>query len=202
MKIEYVVLDEELTFDEVSQYTALLPPERQEKIDRYRFEKDKLLSLAAGLLIRREGGESVIRFGEHGKPYAENGIFFSVSHSGKIAAIAVDNTEIGLDVEAIPDESRLKIADRFYHPAEREYVRNADDPCLAFCEIWTRKEAVLKMTGEGISTDLTPFDTTSATLKDQLFTTAIEDCYLSVCSAKPIGDRKIDISELELKELL
>ena len=202
MKIEYVVLNEELTFDEVREYAELLPQDRQEKIARYRFEKDKLLSLAAGMLIRRAAGESPIRFGEHGKPYAGNGIYFSVSHSGRIAAIAVDDTEIGLDIEQLPDESRLKIADRFYHPAEREYVGKAEDPRRAFCAIWTRKEAVLKMTGEGISTDLTAFDTTSAPLKDKLYTTVIGDYCLSVCSAKPIGDRCIDISELELKDLL
>lgn len=201
MKIEYIVLDEALTFDRVSEYTQLLPPERQEKIARYRFDKDKLLSLAAGLLIRRAIGERPITLGEHGKPYA-HGCFFSVSHSGRIAAIAVDDTEIGMDVEQLPDESRLKIADRFYHPAERQYVKQADDPCRAFCEIWTRKEAVLKMTGEGISTDLTAFDTTSEPLKGQLFTTAIEDCCLSVCSREPIGDQPFDISELELKRLL
>ena len=80
MKIEYIVLDEALTFDRVSEYTQLLPPERQEKIARYRFDKDKLLSLAAGLLIRRAIGEKPITLGEHGKPYAD-GCFFSVSHS-------------------------------------------------------------------------------------------------------------------------
>ena len=201
MKIEYIVLDEALTFDRVSEYTQLLPPERQEKIARYRFDKDKLLSLAAGLLIRRAIGEKPITLGEHGKPYAD-GCFFSVSHSGRIAAIAVDDTELGMDVEQLPDESRLKIAGRFYHPAERQYVKQAEDPCRAFCEIWTRKEAVLKMTGEGISTDLTAFDTTSESLKAQLFTTAIEDYCLSVCFAEPIGDKAIQISELELKRLL
>ena len=99
MKIEYVVLDEKLKIEELSGYIALLPHERQEKIARYRFEKDKLLSLAAGLLIRRAIGESEIALGEHGKPYAQNGVYFSVSHSGRVAAIAVDDIELGLDVE-------------------------------------------------------------------------------------------------------
>ena len=202
MKIEYVVLDENLRIEELKNAVALLPPERQAKIARYRFEKDKLLSLAAGLLIRRAIGESPIIFGEHGKPYAENGVCFSVSHSGSIAAIAVDAVEVGLDVEQIPDESRLKIADRFYHPGEREYVRKAKDQCRAFCEIWTRKEAVLKMTGEGISTDLTAFDTSSLPLSDQLYTCGWEGYCLSVCSAEPLGEKRIDISKLELNDLL
>lgn len=119
-----------------------------------------------------------------------------------MAAIAVDNTEVGLDAEQIPEESRLKIADRFYHPAERAYVKKADDPCRAFGEIWTRKEAYLKMTGEGIATDLTAFDTTSSPLKEQLYTTRADDYCLSVCSEKPLGDICVDISKLELKDLM
>ena len=201
MKIKYVILDENLRFDDVQAYAALLPPERQEKIARYRFEKDKLLSLAAGLLIRSVIGDKPITLGAHGKPFAQ-GVYFSVSHSGNIATIAVDETEIGLDVERVADDKRLKIADRFYHPNERDYVRDATDPCRAFSEIWTRKEAVLKMTGEGISTDLTAFDTTSSPLKDRLYTTAIDDYCFSLCSAEPIGERDADISLVELRELV
>lgn len=202
MKIEYVCLKNEISFDEVKDHASLLPPERQEKIARYRFDQDKLLSLTAGLLIRRAIGESPIKLGEHGKPYAENGVFFSVSHSGRIAAIAVDEAEIGLDVEHLADEGRLKIADRFYHPAERAYVMAAEDLLRAFSEIWTRKEAYLKMTGEGIATDLTAFDTTASPLKEQLFTSVIDDYCLSICSENPITDLSIDISLLELKVLL
>lgn len=195
-------MDENLRLEEIKDAVALLPPERQAKIARYRFEKDKLLSLAAGLLIRRAIGESPIFFGEHDKPYAESGVYFSISHSGSVAAIATDDAEVGLDVEQLPDESRLSIADRFYHPCERAYVKGSQDPCRAFCEIWTRKEAVLKMTGEGISTDLTAFDTTAQPLSAQLYTSALDGYCLSVCSAKPLDNNRIYISESELKDLL
>ena len=202
MKIEYIIIDQNQRFDDMREHLSLLPVERQERIARYRFEKDKLLSLFAGLLIRRAIGEDTILFGEHGKPYTENGICFSVSHSGAVAAIALDDTQIGMDVERIPDEDRLKIADRFFHPSERAYVNDADDPRRAFCEIWTRKEAYLKMTGEGISSDLTAFDTTAFPLCERLCTTAIGEYCLSVCSAEPIREQQIYISELELKDLL
>lgn len=202
MKIEVVVLDDNQIFDELRPYADLLPADRQDKIGRYRFERDKLLSLTAGLLIRRAIGGRTLRFGRHGKPYTDEGPCFSVSHSGRIAAIAVDEREIGMDIEEIPEERRLKIADRFYHPCERAYVDASDDRRRAFCEIWTRKEAVLKMTGEGIAADLTAFDTTSLPWSAQLYTTGLDGYCLSVCSEKPIGDRNIDISILELKELL
>ena len=200
MKIEYIILDEDLVFDEVKVCLPLLPAERREKIARYRFEKDKLLSLAAGLLIRRAIGESPIFLGEHGKPYIEGGTCFSISHSGKLAAIAVDEVPVGLDVEQLPDESRLKLADRFYHPGEQEYVAAADDKRRAFCEIWTRKEAYLKMTGEGISTDLSAFNTVALPLSERMYTTSIDTYCLSVCSEQQIRE-KIYISQLELNDL-
>lgn len=199
MKIAYVTTGG-LTFGMLTEYLPLLPPERQEKIMRYRFEEDKLRSLLAGLLIRRVTGGAPLRCGEHGKPLCD-GVNFSVSHSGELVAIAVGDCAVGLDVEQIPPEDRLKIADRFYHPAERAYVRGADDPPVAFCEIWTRKEAVLKMTGEGIATDLTAFDTTAEPLSGQLFTTRIGDYCLSLCAEMPLKDNDIQISKLELKEL-
>ncbi|MBQ9680634.1 MAG: 4'-phosphopantetheinyl transferase superfamily protein [Ruminococcus sp.] len=203
MKIEYIVLDENLKMRDLAGYEKLLPNDRQEKIARYRFEKDQLRSLIAGLLIRRAIGDSEIIFGAHEKPYAkDSGICFSVSHSGDIVAIAVDENEVGLDVEEIPEENRLKIADRFYHPAERAYVHGAQDKARAFCRIWTRKEAVLKMTGEGISTDLTAFDTTAEPLSGQIVTVDLDNYCLSVCSEKAISSMDVYISKIELKELL
>ena len=201
MKVEYVILNQKLRYDDLRRYSVLLPAERQEKIARYRFERDKLLSLAAGLLIRRAIGETPLLFGEHGKPYTENGIQFSVSHSGRLATIAVDDSPVGLDVEKKPDESRLKIAGRFYHPGEQAYVADSVDKCRAFCEIWTRKEAYLKMTGEGISTDLSAFNTAAPPLSRQIITTVIKNYCLSVCADRPLKD-KVVISRLELNDLL
>ena len=203
MEIIYVVLDDTMQFDNFSRYVRLLPPERREKISRYRFDKDKLRSLAAGLLIRRVTGGGELIYGEHEKPYlADEALFFSVSHSGDIVAIASDTAEVGCDVEVIPAEKRLKIADRFYHPNEREYVYSSDDKTRAFCRIWTRKEAYLKMTGEGISSDFTAFDTTSEPLTSQIYTKDMGEYSLSVCSAEPIAEENIHISKSELKSLV
>ena len=203
MKILYVILEKDLRFDEVAVYAELLPAYRREKIERKRIEKDKLRSLIAGLLIRQAIGDSPIRFGEHDKPYvADNSLHFSVSHSGSIVAIAIDKNEIGLDVEELPRAERLKVVDRFYHRNERKYVQKAEDKPRAFCGIWTRKEAYLKMTGEGIGTDLTAFDTTSPPLSDMLYTVNLDGCCLSLCSENQINVNDIYISKLELNELI
>lgn len=200
MKILYVDISQ-YEYEDLRRYEALLPPERREKIARFRFDGDKLRSLVAGLLLRHEIGERAVALGEHGKPYAED-VYFSLSHSGSIVAIAVDDVEVGMDVEQIADESRLKIAERFYHPHERETVRKAADQPRAFTRIWTCKEAYLKMTGEGISADLTAFDTDAPPLSDQIVSFDLEGYCLSVCSAEKINADVVYISEIELSRLL
>lgn len=201
MKISYIILSE-IEYARIAPYIELLPTERREKIERLRFEKDRLLSAAAGLLIRSEVGNVPLAAGEHGKPYAVGSDkFFSVSHSGDIAAIAVDDREIGLDVEKFPDKDFLKIAERFYHPNELEYVKNAADRRRAFARIWTRKEAYLKQTGIGIATELRAFDTTSGELGRRIASFEIEGYAISACTENEI-ETDAYISEIELKTLL
>lgn len=202
MYIKYVLLGD-TKYADVCQYAAVLPTERQEKIERLRFEKDKLLSLAAGLLIRREIGDVPMRMNEHGKPYAvDSGTYFSVSHSGDCVVIAVDDREIGVDVEKLPDKDYMKIAERFYHPGELRYVQNAENPARAFTRIWTRKEAYLKQIGIGIATDLRAFDTTSGELSKRIVSYDLDGYVISVCAEYQLEQNRKYISELELKSIV
>ena len=58
------------------------------------------------------------------------------------------------------------------------------------------------MTGEGISSDLTAFDTVSTPLKDQICTFDMDGWMLSVCSESEITKDSINISKIELKDLM
>ena len=84
------------------QALASLPwEERREKILRYRFEKDRRLSLGAGLLaayaLREAGAEDLaLQTGEYGKPellFYPN-IRFNLSHSGTLAVCAVSDRPV------------------------------------------------------------------------------------------------------------
>ena len=201
MEIKIVYTDK-LNYDDVRGYAALLPTERREKIDRLRFDKDKLLSLTAGLLIRAEVGDTPLATNAHGKPYAVGSDrFFSVSHSGDCVAVAADDSEIGVDVEQLTAKDDLKLAERFYHPNELAFVQNAEDHRRAFTRIWTRKESYLKQTGVGIATDLRAFDTTSKELSEHIQSVDLDGYVLSVCTEQPLTD-EVYISALELNELL
>ena len=74
----------------------------------------------------------------------------SISHCRTAVAVAVSlEGKVGIDVEC-----RRKIGDglmeRVCTAEELATVHAAADPVMAFLQLWTRKEAVLKMRGTGI----------------------------------------------------
>ena len=91
--------------------------------------------------------------GQHGRPRLPGtGLAASITHSGDVVAVALtDGDPVGVDVEAITAGEYEPLLPRVCTEAERPSVRTARD----FYTIWTRKEAVLKATGEGLRTPMT-----------------------------------------------
>jgi hypothetical protein len=117
-------------------------------------------------LSRREAECAPRGTGSYGKPYFIDipNAHFSVSHSGRVWACLMSETEVGLDVEDIAarrdrsaaGETRyLKPARRCFAEDERRYVefaamRGAEELAARFFFVWTRKEAYVKYTGRGL----------------------------------------------------
>ena len=147
---------------------AKMPEYRKEKINRLRFQKDKNLSLGAGILLRKglsERGIDVVRAkiqtNDYGKPYLadSNEIFFSLSHSGSYAMASFADVENGCDIERIK-ECDMKIARRFYSPVEVEILEAEKDENKRqelFYRFWTLKESYMKLTGQGMALALNSF---------------------------------------------
>ncbi len=77
-----------------------------------------------------------------GKPYVEGDpLFFSVSHSGGKAVVAVSERPVGVDLEIYSGKPHSHILSRF-SPEEREKIKTDED----FFDAWTAKEAFFKMT--------------------------------------------------------
>ena len=93
---------------------------------------------------------------EHGKPSAPDfpGLCFNVSHSGELLLIGFSDRTIGVDVEKTRENVDFTgIIKRFFSESEAEswmQFRQAS-PIDAFFRGWTRKEAWLKATGEGVA---------------------------------------------------
>lgn len=82
-----------------------------------------------------------------GKPYLKGfpNFQFNISHSEDLCAVAFSNKPIGVDVEK-HRKVNLEIAKRYFNQEEKNFVTDT----LSFFYVWTRKEAYLKMTGEGL----------------------------------------------------
>jgi 4'-phosphopantetheinyl transferase len=152
----------------------LLSPAERERYDRLRRPADRdrsvvgaaTLRLAAGAVLGVPPGEvpidrSCLRCAEqHGKPTLppETGLHCSVSHSGERIAVALGSgAALGVDVEALDRAGSLEVERLVLTDDERvgwlalpEAERRA-----ALYEYWTRKEAVLKATGDGLNVAMT-----------------------------------------------
>ena len=78
---------------------------------------------------------------------------FSLSHSGGLALLGVAARPVGVDIERVPARQMAEDVASALHPAEQDELAAlpAASRAAAFARCWTRKEARLKATGEGVS---------------------------------------------------
>lgn len=111
--------------------------------------------------------EAPIIRAERGKPYFSSGVpEFSVSHTGSLWVCLMGDQPVGVDVQKIRRCSMEAIARRYYTPDEQEYA--ADTGEEGFFQIWTRKEAYAKFTGQGLTGEMCFFSTLKDSLEDSL----------------------------------
>lgn len=146
-----------LSEDEIRRAKRLKFPLHQQRFIIARGLLRKILSLYLNLPAKD------IRFfyGEHGKPYVSNTeLQFNVSHSHDMAVYALtSHQEIGVDIEKIKPEFKNSIAKRFF--SKQEYDDLMDTPeterIKSFYRIWARKEAIIKLMGQGLYVPLKNF---------------------------------------------
>ena len=148
--------------DTFERYISRVSKYRREKIEKYRFMKDKALSLAAGLMLsyalESEGISEMNQeyiVGEHGRPElkAYPDISFNISHSGNMAALVFSTKHrVAIDIEQIrqyPD----KVAEKYFSPHEKDMLYRKSEGHSReeyFYACWTRKEAYGKLAGSGL----------------------------------------------------
>lgn len=141
-------------------------------------EANQKKHLAAAVKELEAMGAESISYLPSGKPVAEN-LFVSISHSNGRCAVCVSEKEIGIDIEKIAYRDFDKIVRKIFGEKEREYYGNNKSPQV-FYEIWTRKEAYSKISGEGIREIMRATDTFS--IDGYEFKTQIQDGFvLTVC---------------------
>jgi 4'-phosphopantetheinyl transferase len=149
-----------------------LSPDELTHAQRFHFERDRRRYIVGRGVLReilarylgQDAGQIVFAYTERGKPYLPKNplnIHFNLAHSHEMAVYAVTvGHEVGVDIEHIHPVAEMdQIVERFFSPTEIRAWRalpEAQKP-TGFFNCWTRKEAYIKATGEGLSKPLDQF---------------------------------------------
>jgi 4'-phosphopantetheinyl transferase len=95
-----------------------------------------------------------LRKSKNGKLFVSGGVLFNAAHSKSLAVFAfTHNLRVGVDVELLRPVAHLKgVVELALAPSEAADLQSvpADDRAAAFFACWTRKEAYLKASGNGL----------------------------------------------------
>lgn len=146
-----------LSPDEVARRDRFVFPVHRERFARGR----GLLRAALGTYLGVPPGSLRFMYGDREKPaLVGEPLQFNLSHSEDCWMLAVSAARpLGVDVEAtraLDDFERM--AERFFAPGERTALRGSPDKLAAFYRGWTRKEALMKATGQGMALALDAFE--------------------------------------------
>ncbi|AWJ86972.1 4-phosphopantetheinyl transferase (plasmid) [Azospirillum sp. TSH58] len=156
-------------------FRALLSPDEAARAARFATEELRarcalrrgLLRHLLGRVLGRDPATLAFAYGPMGKPSLPGGPAFNLADCKDHVLIAIapsaaphETVELGVDVErlrSVPDAAG--IAERFFAPEERAAFAALPDALRdeAFLNGWTRKEAFIKATGQGLSTPLDRF---------------------------------------------
>ena len=104
--------------------------------------------------------------GPRGKPalgpdWQQKRIEFNVSHAADYALLALGlGNRLGVDIESVERQVDYRaLANRFFSAPEQAAFKKlpAGAACAAFYRVWSRKEAFLKATGQGLAGGLSGF---------------------------------------------
>lgn len=161
--------------------------ERADKVRRLKMPDDKKRCIAGGLLINHFLNGAKISVNEFGKPVADNGMYFNISHSGDYVLFALSESEIGCDIEKMHYVNAQRTGKLVFCENEMKKIISATDRLRAFFDLWTRKESLLKCIGEGFHRKAKSVDASCEVYREDgicyyLKTWNFADYTISVCS--------------------
>ncbi len=149
---------EQMGQTEVDELLLRLPEWRREQALRFKHLSGRRECASAFLLLadalRSEYGITHISpflLSDHGKPSLVDhpDIHFNLSHCRSAVLCVIDDSPVGCDVETIRTV-RPSLLAYTMSAEERAFIESSPNTDLAFTMLWTRKEALLKLTGEGV----------------------------------------------------
>lgn len=176
------------TFDKsfVEKCITFFPKWRKEKMLRYKHLKGQIqCGLGYILLIHALREEGIFKempefsYNEHDKPFLKNypGWYFNISHSKTAVCCVLSRKEMGIDIEEV-GEYKESLAAYICNDKELESLHDSENKADDFYKLWTRKEAVFKMIGSGITNDIkdildTPYIDITSLKVDNIWLTVV-----------------------------
>jgi len=142
-----------------------LPATERLRISRYKDPKEQQQRLTARLMLQQWYCRHMnaarlpeLQYADTNKPGVE-GITFSTAHAGAMVVCAVTHGTIamGIDIEPLKEQEGRLLKD-FFTAREWTMIQQAPAANEQLLTLWTRKEALLKASGQGMLADLPAID--------------------------------------------
>jgi 4'-phosphopantetheinyl transferase len=162
----FVWLLPNLVDEDFESYLDVLADDERIRAGNYAFEADRNRFVIGRGKLRHVLGSICgvpphsisFKYNQTGKPFLqlqrEEELYFSVTHSGQIIGIAISSQIIGFDIEQFRViENMESIASEIFSESEQRQflLLSKDQRSLAFFILWTKKEALIKGLGQGVS---------------------------------------------------
>lgn len=210
----YIPIIENNNLDKVLKYAS---QERKQIIQGYKSEIDKKIYIYTGIFVKMMAAKilnlpySKIEIGkmEYGKPYIKNNpsFHYNCSHTKNAFCIVFSNEPVGIDIEKIERKSYknfYNVAKRFFSENEFLYFfSNGNEDIECFFEIWTKKEAYLKLKGTGLNTPLSSFCVFDEKISNKFKSLKKDNNYISLCcNTESTTFKFIELNENDILNML
>lgn len=161
---------------------SVLSPDELERANRFKFSIHRQRFIIARLILRcilskyLHTPAAEIQFAYiHKKPHIQlpkdTNLQFNLSHSVDIAVYAfTSHHDIGIDIEQIQDTFNAAVAKRYFsHEENLSFAKlTSEEQIVAFYRLWSRKEALIKACGKGLSIPLSSFSVSVHDVEEQI----------------------------------
>ena len=148
---------------ELTACKSVISEERRSKVERFRFEKDRVRCIMGEALVRyileADCGISqhMVSFStdKNGRPFAvfpeDKAFDFNISHAGDWVICAFGDERSGVDIEKVFDID-YRLAESVLTPRELTSLNKLPphEQNKLFCQLWTLKESYSKQIGMGL----------------------------------------------------
>lgn len=156
--IDHIFFIEVAAFFSKIDYYSVLSEKELSKSSRFLHLADRENYIVRKYLLRQllskflhQPPEEITYFKIANKKPAVAELQFNTSHTKGYVVIAISDQPIGIDIEYLnPDFNYPEILTQCFNSEELDFIKKGKDPLLNFYTLWTRKEALIKATGEGL----------------------------------------------------